>query len=95
VIGGGFPLGAVAGRREIMEKLAPSGGIYQAGTLSGNPVAVSAGLATLKELFRPGIFDDIVRKTNKLIDGLLSAAKAAGVPLWGAAVGTMASVFFT
>lgn len=95
VIGGGFPLGAVAGRGEIMEKLAPSGGIYQAGTLSGNPVAVSAGLATLKELFRPGIFDDIVRKTNKLIDGLLSAAKAAGVPLWGAAVGTMASVFFT
>lgn len=95
VIGGGFPLGAVAGRREIMEKLAPSGGIYQAGTLSGNPVAVSAGLATLKELFRPGVFNELVRKTNNLIKGLLSAAEKAGVPLWGTAVGTMASVFFT
>ncbi len=95
VIGGGFPLGAVAGKKEIMENLAPSGGIYQAGTLSGNPVAVSAGLATLRELYRPGVFNDIVGKTKGLIEGLLSAAKEAGVPLWGAAVGTMAAVFFT
>ncbi|MBN1573019.1 MAG: glutamate-1-semialdehyde 2,1-aminomutase [Deltaproteobacteria bacterium] len=95
VIGGGFPLGAVAGKKDIMEKLAPSGEIYQAGTLSGNPVAVSAGLATLRELYRPGVFDDIVKKTKGLIEGILSAAKESRVPLWGTAVGTMASVFFT
>jgi glutamate-1-semialdehyde 2,1-aminomutase len=95
VIGGGFPLGAVAGKREIMENLAPSGGIYQAGTLSGNPVAVAAGMATLKELTRPGVFDGIVKKTDKLIEGLVSVAKDAGIPLWGARVGTMASIFFT
>jgi len=95
VVGGGFPLAAVAGRRQVMERLAPSGPVYQAGTLSGNPVAVAAGIATLSVLSRPGVFEGIVEKTDTLRKGVSGAAGAAGVPLWGASVGTMMSFFFS
>jgi len=95
VVGGGFPLAAVAGRRHIMEHLAPSGPVYQAGTLSGNPVAVAAGIATLGVLARPGVFDGIAAKTDTLSRGVIGAADAAGVRLWGSAVGTMGSFFFS
>ncbi len=95
VVGGGFPLAAVAGKRRVMEHLAPSGPVYQAGTLSGNPVAVAAGIATLGVLSRPGVFDGIVQKTDTLRRGILDAAREAGVALWGEAVGTMLSFFFS
>ena len=95
VIGGGYNLAAVGGRREIMEALAPVGEVYQAGTLSGNPVAVAAGTATLSLLKEPGVFSGIVEKTERLVQGILGAAQAAGVPMWGAQVGTMACLFFT
>ena len=95
VIGGGYNLGAVGGRRDIMESLAPVGKVYQAGTISGNPVAVAAGLATLAILKEPGVFSGIVNKTERLIRGILRSAQATGVPMWGAQVGTMACLFFT
>jgi len=95
VIGGGYNLGAVGGRRDIMESLAPVGEVYQAGTLSGNPVAVAAGLATLSVLKKPGLFSGIVEKTERLVRGILDVAEKAGVPMWGAQVGTMACLFFT
>jgi len=95
VIGGGYNLGVVGGRREIMESLAPMGEVYQAGTLSGNPVAVAAGLATLSVLKEPGLFSGIVEKTERLVRGILAAAQDSGVPMWGAQVGTMACLFFT
>jgi glutamate-1-semialdehyde 2,1-aminomutase len=94
VIGGGFPLGAIAGRREIMERLAPSGDIYQAGTLSGNPVAVAAGLATIKTLSKKGLFQKIVDTASSLKNEILESAKEAGINMWGAQAGTMASFFF-
>jgi glutamate-1-semialdehyde 2,1-aminomutase len=95
VIGGGFPLAAVAGRGELMEHLAPGGPVYQAGTLSGNPVAVAAGRATLAVLSRPGVFDDIVKKTDAVREGVIAAARTSGVPLWAAPAGTMTSFFFS
>ncbi|MBN1882715.1 MAG: glutamate-1-semialdehyde 2,1-aminomutase [Deltaproteobacteria bacterium] len=95
VVGGGYNLAAVGGRRDIMESLAPVGDVYQAGTLSGNPVAVAAGLATLLILKEPGLFSGIVEKTERLVRGILLSAEKAGVPMWGAQVGTMACLFFT
>jgi glutamate-1-semialdehyde 2,1-aminomutase len=95
VIGGGFPLAAIAGKRHIMEHLAPSGSVYQAGTLSGNPAAVAAGIATLTVLSGPGVFDTIVKKTDALRRGLIDAADSAGIRLQGNAVGTMMSFFFS
>lgn len=95
VIGGGFPLGAVAGRRDIMEHLAPVGDIYQAGTLSGNPVAVAAGLSTLRGISAPGVFDGIKEMTSILTEGILKSAKETGIPLIGNEIGTMTSFFFT
>ena len=80
VIGGGMPLAAFGGPRAIMEQLAPLGPVYQAGTLSGNPVATACGLATLQEIARPGFFDTLGAKTRRLVDGLKSAAAAEGVP---------------
>ena len=80
VIGGGMPLAAFGGPRLIMEQLAPLGPVYQAGTLSGNPVATACGLATLKEVAKPGFFDALSHRTRALVDGLKSAANAEGVP---------------
>jgi glutamate-1-semialdehyde 2,1-aminomutase len=79
VIGGGMPLAAFGGKRAVMEQLAPLGPVYQAGTLSGNPVATACGLATLREISRPGFFDELSRKTRSLVDGLQAAATAEGV----------------
>ncbi|SMF95618.1 glutamate-1-semialdehyde 2,1-aminomutase [Methylomagnum ishizawai] len=95
VIGGGMPVGAFGGRREIMEHLAPLGPVYQAGTLSGNPVAMAAGLATLRLLARPGFFEDLAASTRSLTDGLLARAERAGVPFAAQAVGGMFGLFFT
>jgi glutamate-1-semialdehyde 2,1-aminomutase len=80
VIGGGMPLAAFGGKRALMEQLAPLGPVYQAGTLSGNPVATACGLATLREIGKPGFFDALAAKTRRLTDGLAAAAQAAGVP---------------
>jgi len=94
VIGGGMPVGAFGGRRDVMEKLAPVGPVYQAGTLSGNPVAVSAGLATLRQVLRPGFFDRLAATTEALVAGLCREARAAGVPFSGASLGGMFGIFF-
>jgi glutamate-1-semialdehyde 2,1-aminomutase len=80
VIGGGMPLAAFGGKRAVMQHLAPLGGVYQAGTLSGNPVATACGLATLKEIGKPGFYEDLARKTRAFMSGLQAAADKAGVP---------------
>jgi glutamate-1-semialdehyde 2,1-aminomutase len=80
VIGGGMPLAAFGAKRAVMEQLAPLGAVYQAGTLSGNPVATACGLATLKEIQKPGFFEALSARTHSLTAGLQSAADAAGVP---------------
>ncbi len=95
VIGGGLPVGAYGGRREIMELIAPAGPVYQAGTLSGNPLAMSAGLATLDALGRPGVWDRIAGRAAELATLVADTAAAAGVPLRVQRVGTMLTAFFT
>lgn len=94
VIGGGMPLAAFAGPREVMAQLAPLGPVYQAGTLSGNPVATACGLATLKEIQRPGFFEALAASTRSLIDGLAAAARDAGVPMAVDSEGGMFGFFF-
>ncbi len=94
VIGGGMPLGAFGGKREIMEKIAPLGPVYQAGTLSGNPVAVAAGLATLKLIQAPGFYETLARKTRALCTGLADAAKKHGVAFAAQSVGGMFGLYF-
>jgi len=94
VIGGGMPLGAFGGRRDIMQCLAPAGPVYQAGTLSGNPVAVAAGNATLKLVQRAGFFDQLAATTRSLTDGLAAAARAHGVVFSAQAVGGMFGIYF-
>ena len=94
VIGGGLPVGAYGGRREIMEMVAPSGPVYQAGTLSGNPLAMAAGIATFEVLRDPSIWARLERAGARLVSGLDAAARAAGVPLQCARVGTMFGFFF-
>ncbi len=94
VIGGGMPLAAFGATRQIMQQLAPLGPVYQAGTLSGNPVATACGLATLKEIARPGFYDDLAAKTRALVQGLEGAAREAGVPLVGDSEGGMFGFFF-
>lgn len=94
VIGGGMPVGAFGGRREIMEQLAPLGAIYQAGTLSGNPLAMSAGLAMLELVAAPGFYAQLSAKTERLCTGLAAAAGACGIPLTTQAVGGMFGLFF-
>ena len=93
VIGGGMPLAAFGGKRAVMEQLAPLGPVYQAGTLSGNPVATACGLATLRALQKPGFFEDLSRKTRLLVDGLTQAAHAAGVSACGDSEGGMFGFF--
>jgi glutamate-1-semialdehyde 2,1-aminomutase len=95
VIGGGLPVGAYAGKREIMETVAPAGPMYQAGTLSGNPLAMTAGLVTLGELCKPGVFEGIVAQTERLCQGIGQAAADAGVPVFQTQVGTMFCTYFT
>ncbi len=94
VIGGGMPVGAFGGKRAIMERIAPLGPVYQAGTLSGNPVAVAAGLATLAEIQAPGFYDRLATTTKALTDGLAAAAARAGVPFCAQAVGGMFGLYF-
>ena len=95
IIGGGFPVGAFGGRREIMERLAPVGPVYQAGTLSGNPIAMVAGLALLAELSKSGVYDELERKGARLETGLRAAVEAAGIDAYLTRVGSMACMFFT
>ncbi|OED42176.1 glutamate-1-semialdehyde-2,1-aminomutase [Chromatiales bacterium (ex Bugula neritina AB1)] len=95
IIGGGMPVGAFGGRSEIMHHLAPVGPVYQAGTLSGNPVAMAAGLATLEIIGEDGFHDSLGNKVNKLLAGITDAASKAGVPLCTNQVGGMFGIFFT
>jgi len=93
VIGGGMPLAAFGGPRDIMQQLAPTGPVYQAGTLSGNPVATACGLATLKELSKPGFWDGLSKRTQSLVDGLTAAAKKADIPFSADCQGGMFGFF--
>ena len=93
VIGGGMPLAAFGARRAVMEQLAPLGPVYQAGTLSGNPVATACGLATLRLISQPGFFDELARKTRRLVSGLQAAADAQGLPFCGDSEGGMFGFF--
>jgi glutamate-1-semialdehyde 2,1-aminomutase len=95
VIGGGMPVGAFGGRRDIMDRLAPVGPVYQAGTLSGNPVAVAAGLATLKATRAPGFYESLAARTLSLVEGLAQAASKAGETFSAASVGGMFGVYFS
>jgi glutamate-1-semialdehyde 2,1-aminomutase len=94
IIGGGMPVGAYGGRRELMQQVAPAGPIYQAGTLSGNPVAMAAGLATLELIQAPGFHDTLAARTRLLCDGLQAAADGAGVAFSSNRVGAMFGLFF-
>ena len=95
IIGGGMPVGAFGGRKDIMSMLAPLGGVYQAGTLSGNPIAMTAGLATLELTETPGFYADLTQKTQDLTQGLQAAADAAGIDFTTNQVGGMFGFFFT
>lgn len=95
IIGGGLPVGAYGGKAEIMDRIAPDGDVYQAGTLSGNPLAMAAGLATLKILKRENPYADLERKCGILFEGLEKAAHAAGIPVSVNRIGSMGCLFFT
>ena len=95
VIGGGMPVGAFGGKKEIMDHIAPDGPVYQAGTLSGNPVAMAAGLKTLELVSIDGFFDELEVKTGKLVDGLLEVAQKSGTPFTTNHVGGMFGLFFS
>ena len=95
IIGGGLPVGAYGGREEIMRKISPDGPVYQAGTLSGNPLAMRAGLETLSRLRDEKLYEDLEIKSKRLFEGLLAGCKAAGVPATGNRFGSMFTVFFT
>lgn len=90
-----MPVGAFGGRREVMEHISPLGPVYQAGTLSGNPVAMAAGLKNLEIISRPGFFEELTLRTAQLVDGLLAAAEANDVELRANQVGAMFGLFFT
>lgn len=95
IIGGGLPVGAYGGRRDIMEMIAPAGPVYQAGTLSGNPLAMTAGIKTLEILQRPGTYEQLAATTKTLIDGLLAAARETGHEVCGGNISGMFGMFFT
>ena len=95
IIGGGFPIGAYGGRKDIMQMIAPAGPVYQAGTLSGNPVAVAAGLETIRQLKKPGVYKELEKKSKELAEGLGEAAKSAKIPFYQTRVGSMLGGFFT
>jgi glutamate-1-semialdehyde 2,1-aminomutase len=94
IVGGGMPLGAFGGKREIMEEIAPLGPVYQAGTLSGNPLSVAAGLVTLKKIQAPGFYEALTARTKSLVDGLTAAAKKHGIAFSAQNVGGMFGVYF-
>ncbi len=94
VIGGGLPVAAFGGRKELMQHLAPLGAVYQAGTLSGNPVAVAAGMSTLKLIQAPGFYETLTTQTAKLVKGLSEAANAASIPFCADSVGGMFGLYF-
>jgi glutamate-1-semialdehyde 2,1-aminomutase len=94
VIGGGLPVGAYAGKREIMKLVAPSGPVYQAGTLSGNPLAMTAGLATVRAMLEPGVFDAMAQMTSMLTQGIAEAGASADLALQAAHVGSMFGCYF-
>lgn len=94
VIGGGLPVGAYAGKRAIMQMVAPAGPMYQAGTLSGNPLAMTAGIVTLRELVKPGVFDSIAATTAKLVDGIQEIAEKHAVPIQTGRTGSMFGFYF-
>jgi glutamate-1-semialdehyde 2,1-aminomutase len=94
VIGGGLPVGAYGGRRDLMEMIAPAGKVYQAGTLSGNPLAVAAGLATLRTARAERVFEPMERRTRRLVAGLLDAARSLNVPLCAGSAGSLWGFFF-
>ncbi len=95
IVGGGMPVGAFGGRADVMDCLAPAGGVYQAGTLSGNPIAMAAGLATLKQLDNGGFYNTVTEKTTGLLEGITQAAKESGVAMTTNQVGAMFGLFFT
>jgi len=95
VIGGGMPVGAFGGKRDIMSQIAPLGPVYQAGTLSGNPVAMAAGLKTLELISAEGFYDRVFAKTDKLVSGLRNAAERHGIPFTTNHAGSMFGFFFT
>jgi glutamate-1-semialdehyde 2,1-aminomutase len=95
IIGGGLPVGAYGGKREIMAQVAPQGSVYQAGTLSGNPLAMAAGIATLQQLKSPGFYSDLNETSEKLAAGLARAAQKAGVKVTVDRVGSMLGLFFS
>lgn len=95
IIGGGLPVGAYGGRRDLMNHVAPQGAVYQAGTLSGNPLAMAAGIATLKALEAPGFYEALGAASERLLNGLLEAGRQAGIAVFGKRVGSMLGVYFT
>jgi glutamate-1-semialdehyde 2,1-aminomutase len=95
IIGGGLPVGAYGGKRKIMEQIAPQGPVYQAGTLSGNPLAMAAGIATLTELKKPGFYNLLNERSEKLSSGLAEAARKAGIKVSAGRAGSMLGMFFT
>ena len=95
IVGGGFPVGVYGGREDLMNRIAPEGPVYQAGTLSGNPVAMAAGLATLRETSRPGFYEALEQRTARLVEGLRTAADRHGVPITLGHAGSMWGAYFT
>jgi len=94
IVGGGFPVGVYGGRADLMHRIAPDGPVYQAGTLSGNPIAMAAGLATLRETEAPGFYNQLERRTARLLDGLQEAARRHGVPMTAGHAGSMWGMYF-
>lgn len=95
IVGGGFPVGVYGGRSDLMKRIAPEGPVYQAGTLSGNPVAMAAGLATIRETNQPGFYETLNRRTDRLVSGLQTAARRNGVAVTAGHAGSMWGLYFT